>query len=153
MVKFSGKGLAASLCCPCLSFLWGMIRLIYDLSWGADFGGKGIFRISYICAVLIGGLLSAILTLTLDIHTEYYLGIRILVIIGVFIFHSIVSRFVLGNSMVLLTMYMLVSAAGFIVQFKRVRDINTDAGESVILIISDPILYWTVYWLLLYLVN
>lgn len=151
MVKFSGKGLAASLFCPALSLLWGMIRLIYDLSWGAEFTGKGVFRVSYFGALLIGGVLSAILTLTLDIHTEQYLARRSIVIIGVFVFHNIVSMFMLENGMVLLAMYMTVSAVGFIVQFKWVRDMNSGLGESVILIISDPVVYWTLYWLLLYL--
>lgn len=72
-------------------------------------------------------------------------------IIGVFVFHNIVSMFMLENGMVLLAMYMTVSVVGFIVQFKWVRDMNSGLGESVILIISDPVVYWTLYWLLLYL--
>ncbi len=153
MKRFSGNGLVASLCCPALSLLWGLMRFIYDLSWGADFGGRGIFRISYFFAILIGGFLSAILTLTFDIHTEYYLNKRLLIIIAVYVFHGIVGRFSFESNIVMLVLYMMVSVVAFVVQFCKVRDVNTDVGEGAILIISDPILYWTIYWFLLYSIN
>lgn len=152
MRDFTEKQLVGSLCCPALCFLWGMLRSLYDLSWGAEFTGKGIFRISYLAAVLIGGIISAVLTLRLKIHTEYYLDKRLILIAVVFVFHGIVGRFMFSNAVILLIMYMAVSVVAFIVEFVKIHDVNTDWGERVILILSDPILYWTAYWFVLYIV-
>lgn len=153
MNKFSGKGLAASLCCPAISFLWGMMGSLNALSWGGEFVGKGIFRVSFICAMLTGGILPALLTLRLDIHTEYYLQNRLIIMAVTFVFHAIASRFTLESTMILLALYMTVSAAAFVAEFIKVRDENTTPGEGVILILSDPIVYWTLYWLLLWTIN
>ncbi len=151
MSDFTKKQLAGSLCCPVLCFLWGLIRSLYDLSWGAEFTGKGIFRMSYLAAVLIGGIISAVLTLGFKIHTEYYLDKRLIVIAAVVVFHGIVSRFMFDSYIILLIMYMVVSAAALVVEFVKIHDVNTDWGERTVLILSDPIIYWTAYWLVLYI--
>ncbi|MDE7229343.1 MAG: hypothetical protein K2N56_02580 [Oscillospiraceae bacterium] len=151
MSDFTKKQLAGSLCCPVLCFLWGLIRSLYDLSWGAEFSGKGIFRMSYLAAVLVGGIISAVLTLGFKIHTEYYLDKRLIVIAVVIVFHGIVSRFMFSNTVILLVMYMAVSAAALVVEFVKIHDVNTDRGERTVLILSDPIIYWTAYWLVLYI--
>lgn len=151
MSDFTKKQLAGSLCCPVLCFLWGLIRSLYDLSWGAEFTGKGIFRMSYLAAVLIGRIISAVLTLGLKIHTEYYLDKRLIVIAAVLVFHGIVSRFMFDSYIIPLIMYMVVSATALVVEFVKIHDVNTDWGERTVLILSDPIIYWTAYWLVLYI--
>lgn len=151
MSDFTKKQLAGSLCCPVLCFIWGLIRSLYDFSWGAEFTGKGIFRMSYLAAVLIGGIISAVLTLGFKIHTEYYLDKRLIVIAAVFVFHGIIGRFMLESVIILLIMYMVVSATALVVEFVKIHDANTDWGERTVLILSDPIIYWTAYWLVLYI--
>lgn len=147
--RFSGKELVGSLFCPALSFVWGLIRFLDAFAHGAEFTGKGLFRMSFFAAMLIGGILSAVLTLAFDIHTECYLDKRLLLIAAVFVFHGIVGRFMISSNMVLLALYMLVSIVAFIVEFTKIRDINTDFGELAVIILSDPVLYWTIYWFVL----
>lgn len=151
MYKFSKKELTGSLFCPLLTFFWGLFNSLYAIGNGLEFTGKGIFRLSLIGAMAVGGVLCAALTLAFDIHTEYYLDKRLILIAAVFVFHNIINRFMAGSSLFYIVLFLLVGAAAYIVLFVKIRDINTDPGELTILILSDPVLYWTVYWTLLYL--
>ena len=144
MKNFSQKSLAGSLCCPVISFLWGSVRALDALAHGLDFTGNGLFRMSFLGAVLIGGILSAVLTLAFDIHTEYYLDKRLILITAVFAFRVIISMFMVGSSLFYSVLYLLVWGVAYIVLFTKIRDVNTDFGEMTVLILSDPILYWTV---------
>ena len=144
MKNFSQNGLAGSLCCPVISFLWGSIRALDALAHGLDFTDKGLFRMSFLGAVLIGGILSAVLTLAFDIHTEYYLDKRLILIAAVFFFRVIIGRFMVGSNVFYTVLYLLVGVVAYAVLFAKIRDMNTDFGEMTVLILSDPILYWTV---------
>ncbi len=143
MKNFSGKQLAGSLFCPALLFLWGLIRLIDTLASGTGFSGSQLFRITFFGAVLIGGVLCTVLTLAFDIHTEYYLEKRLVLIFGVVAYRAVISRFMVSNVMVWLVLYLLVGIAAYIIIFAVIRDVNTDFGELSVLVLSDPILYWT----------
>lgn len=150
MSDFTKKQLVGSLCCPVLCFLWGAIRFINDLSWGADFSGKGIFRMSYFAAMLIGGIIPAIMTLAFKIHTEYYLDKRLIAIAAVVVFHGIVGRFMFSSNIIPLIMYTTVGAVAIVVEFVKIHNVNTGWGERIVLILSDPIIYWTAYWFVLF---
>ena len=149
--QFTKKQLLCSLLCPALTFLWGLFNALYAVAGGLEFTGKGIFRLSLIAAMAIGGVLSAVLTLAFDIHTEYYLDKRLILIFAVFVFHSIINRFMVGSDLFYIVLFLMVGAAAYIVLFVKIRDINTDFGELAVIILSDPVLYWTAYWTLLYL--
>ncbi len=144
MKNFSGKQLAGSLFCPALSFLWGLVRLIDTLASGTGFTGKNLFRITFFGAVLIGGVLCTVLTLAFDIHTEYYLGKRSILLFAVIAFRAVISRFMVSNLMILLVLYLLVGIAAYIIIFAVIRDGNTDPGELTVLVLSEPTLYWTI---------
>ncbi len=144
MKNFSGKQLAGSLFCPALSFLWGLVRLIDTLASSTGFTGKNLFRITFFGAVLIGGVLCTVLTLAFDIHTEYYLGKRSILLFAVIAFRAVISRFMVSNLMILLVLYLLVGIAAYIVMFAVIRDENTDPGELTVLVLSEPTLYWTI---------
>lgn len=143
MRNFSKKGLAGSLCCPIISFLWGAVRALDALVHGLEFTDKGLFRMSFLAAVLVGGILSVILTLAFDIHTEYYLDKRLILIAAVFVFRVIIGRFMVGSNLFYTVLYLLVGVVAYAVLFTKIRDVNTDFGEMTVLILSDPILYWT----------
>lgn len=150
MTKFSKKELAGSLCCPTLTFLWGLFYTLYSLGNGLEFTGRGLFRWSFIGAMAVGGILCAVLTLAFDIHTEYYLDKRLILIAAVFVFHIIISRFMVSSNLFYLVLYLLVGVVAYVVLFVKIRDVNTDPGELTILILSDPVLYWTLCYALQY---
>lgn len=143
-MKFSKKELAGSLCCPALSFLWGLVRFLNAIGSGLEFTGIGLFRWSFIGAMLIGGVLCAVLTAAFDIHTEYYLEKRPILIAAVFVFQVIIARFSVSGNIFYIVLYLLVGVAAYAVLFAKIRDVNTDPGELAVLVLSDPILYWTV---------
>ena len=60
------------------------------------YSGNGSWR--YFCTVL---------TLKLDIHTEYYLGKRLILIAAVAVFHGIISRFMLSSNIFYIVLYAL----------------------------------------------
>ena len=99
----------------------------------------------------VGGILCTVLTLRFDIHTEYYLGKRLILIAAVFVFHGIISRFTLSSNICYIVFYALIGVIAGVIMFTKIRDVNTDWGELTILVLSDPILYWTVYWIVLFL--
>ena len=151
MYKFDKKELIASLCCPILTFLWGSIRSLTDLSWGADFTGKGSFRLTAFVAIVFGGILPVILTLTREIHTERYLKKRLIVIVLVFLVNKINNN--IPVAVFAFVFYMIVGVGAMMFQIFKVQDEDTSGGERAVLMLSDPTLYWTLYWFLFYIIN
>lgn len=151
MYKFDKKELIGSLCCPILTFLWGSIRSLVDLSWGANFTGKGSFRLTAFVAIVFGGILPFILTLALKIHTEQYLKKRIITIVIVYVANSFIGH--IGVPVVMFVFNMLVGIGAVIYQIIKVQDEDTSSGERAVFMLSDPIVYWTVYWFLFYIIN
>lgn len=150
MYKFDKKKLIGSLCCPILTFLWGSIRLLSDLSWGADFTGKSSFRLTSFIAIIFGGILPVILTLTREIHTERYLKKRLIVIVLVYLVNMINNNITVP--VFAFVGYMIVGVGAMMFQILKVQDEDTSGGERAVLILSDPIVYWTIYWFMLYIV-
>lgn len=150
MSCFSKKELAGSLCCPILSFLWGFIRFLNAVGYDPEFMGADLFCMSFFGAMLIGGIFCVVLTLAFGIHTEYYLSKRLILIAAVFVFHTIIGRFSVNSYIFYFVLYLLVGIAAYIILFAKIRDENTDLVEITVLVLSDPILYWTLYWTLQY---
>lgn len=113
-----------------------------DSSWGADFTGRGSFRLSYFAAILIGGILPIILTLAGKIHTEQYLKKRLITIVTVYVLTGFVSMIV--YTVIMYPLQMLVYIGALIYQFMRVQDEDTSGGERAVIMLSDPIVYWTI---------
>lgn len=142
MSGFSAKQLIMSLCCPFLCFLWGIIRFTVDITSGAR---------AIICsgpcscsAVLLGGILPAVLTLSLKVHTEDYLIKRLITIAVVYIINGFIGQ--IGVPVVMFTLYMLFGVGAVFFQIFKVQSDENSHLESAVLIISDPIVYWTIYW-------
>lgn len=122
-----------------------------DSSWEADFTGRGSFRLSYFAAILIGGILPIILTLAGKIHTEQYLKKRLITIVTVYVLTGFVSMIV--YPVIMYPLQMLVYIGALIYQFMRVQDEDTSGGERAVIMLSDPIVYWTINHLILCIIR
>lgn len=144
MANFSRRELIGSLLFPFLTFLWGMVRFVGDLSWGAPFVGSGSFRLSFFPAILVGGILCALLTIGLKIHTERYVKKRIILLIVVYLTNNCIGM--IGFPMVMFPLYMLVNIGAIIFQIFKVQDEDTSGYQRAVLMLSDPVVYWLIYW-------
>ena len=151
MRGFEKKELIGSLFCPALTLLWGTVRILVDLSWGAEFTGRGSFRLTAFVAVLIGGVLPFIITLAGKIHTEQYLKKRLITIVIVYIFNGLIG--LIGYPVIMFPLYMFVGIGAVIIQVFKVQNEDTSGGERAVLMLSDPIVYWTIHWFMLYIVK
>lgn len=148
--NFARKDLIGSLCCPFLTLCWGIIRSIVDFSWGATFIGSGAFRLVCFPAILVGGLLCALLTIGLKIHTERYVKKRIIVIGLVLLANNCIGM--IGKPLVMFSLYMLVDIGAIIYQVLKVQDEETLGKERIVMLLSDPIVYWTIYWFIFWFI-
>lgn len=101
-------------------------------------------RLTYIAAILIGGILCAVLSLAADIHTEDYLEKRLILIAVVFVFRQIILRFMVSSDMFYIVLFLILAGISYIVLFTKIRDVNTDLGEMTVILLSDPVFYWIV---------
>lgn len=136
--SFTLKELVFSLACPALTFLWGAVRFIDDLSWG---GRYWVDFLSYFAAMIIGGLLPAALTLLLGIHTEDYLKERLIVIVVIYLANCFIGM--IGVPLIMFIYFMLFGVGAIIYQVLKVQDEKLSGVGRAVLIISDPIVYWT----------
>lgn len=144
MGKQDKKALALSLIFPAAVFLWGAARLITDLLFagGIDaFKGIGAFRFAYFPA-MPGGILAALLTVILKIDTKRYFVKRLIVVAIVCVIYQVF----LSISTAPMIMVTLAGIGGVIYQVVRVQDDDTTGGERAVLMLSDPLIYWSVYW-------
>lgn len=142
MNDFSKKELAGSLAIPILTLLYGLIFTVNCLSWSADFWVKCIYGFAYPLAIILGGALPIFLTLKYKIHTEDYLKKRLIFIIPVFIIYTL-----LGSSFLAIMwkffLYILLGIGSIIFEIFMIQDESTTGGERTVLMLSDPIIYWT----------
>lgn len=136
--SFTRKELIFSLTCPVLTFLWGAVRFINELSWGGRFWGN---YLSYFAAMIIGCLLPLALTLLLGIHTENYLKKRLIVIAVTYVAFSFIGK--IGVRLIMFICFMLFGIGAIIYQVLKVQDEKLSGIGRVVMIISDPIVYWT----------
>lgn len=149
MNGFTKKELIMSLVCPFLSFLWGVARFLEAIiavnAKPKDFVGWGAFRLSFVAAILIGGLLPAALTLLLKIHTEEYLKKRLAVIAIIIAIIAVFTHFVMDAARI----EIVVSVAGIaavIYQILKVQEDYSSPGERAVIMLSDPIVYLTIFY-------
>lgn len=150
MGKPDKKALALSLVFPAAVFLWGAARLITDLLFagGIDaFKGIGAVRFTYVPAIP-GGILAALLTMIFKIDTKRYFVKRLVVVAIVCVIHRVILS-IITAPMIIIT---LAGIIGVIYQVMRVQDDDTTGGERAVLMLSDPLIYWSVYWAAIQLV-
>ncbi len=151
MRDFSKKELAGSLAVPILTFWWGLTYTINRLSIGAEFLGKGSSHLAYPLAMILGGALPVFLTLKYKIHTENYLKKRILLIIFIYVIFSLIGM--IGKVMPMFIYYMLFGIGAIIFEIFRIQDESTTGSERAVLMLSDPIIYWTIENFIMYFIK
>ena len=144
MKDFLRIELIKSLFFPGLCALWVTVRFIDELLWGADFTAGNYFRpISYISALVFGCGVPVLLTLTRNIHTERYFKKRLIIFIVMYVGLSFLN---LISDQTLYTFYYLFFGVGSVVyQVFKVQGEDTPAAERAVLMLSDPVIYWTIY--------
>ncbi len=141
---FTKKELICSLVCPFITLLWGAIRFVNDiLILGMGLTGRDTFHLMYIVAFFIGGILPAILTLALGVHTDRYLKKRLIVIVFVVVANGCIGM--IGYPVIMLLLYGLVSVGAIIYQVLKVQDEDTSGSERAVLMLSDITVYWLLY--------
>lgn len=151
MRNFSKGELAGSLAVPMLTFLWGLIYTISRLSTGAEFLGKGSSHLAYPLAMIFGGALPVFLTLKFKIHTEDYLKKRLILIIIIRVIFGFIGH--IGKIMPMFIFYMLFGVGAIIFEVFKIQDESTTGGERAVLMLSDPIIYWTLENFIMYFIK
>lgn len=145
MSNFSRRELIGSLLCPFLTLFWGTLRFVNDiLILGMGLSGKDTFHIMYIVAFFIGGILPAILTLALGVHTEQYLKKRIIVIVIIYVANNCIGM--IGYPVMMIPLYVLVGVGSVVYQVVKVQDEDTSGSERAVLMLSDITVYWLLYY-------
>lgn len=151
MSDFTKKELWMSLVCPIITFIYGAFQIISDLAGEVHFEefykGHGCFRLSYFAAILVGGLLPAALTCFGKIHTEQYLKKR-LAVIGVTALAATVVNSLLFNAVIAMALLILFGTAAIVYQMRNVYDDAFSNAERAVLLLSDPIVYFTIKYVI-----
>ncbi len=146
MANFSKRQLICSFICPAICFLWGAVYFFVDLFQGELFKNNRPLDLLYSSAMLFGGIIPALITVIGKVETGSYLKRRGLIIIVVFVAFKAMTIGSLKH--IHFYLFIIIGLAAFFYQILRVQDEMTTGGERAVLILSDPIIYWTVYWAL-----
>lgn len=152
MPYFTKKELILSLFCPGLTFLWGFYNFVFGLPWGRDLAKVGFWGwldpIIGLAALLIGGVLPIVLTWRKKNRTDRFFIKRIIIIAVVFWINrygidALPFEITFFSGFVL---YMIVNVTAVLLQYLTVKDEDITKGERAVLVLSDPILWWAVYY-------
>ena len=128
----SWKYLIKTFLFPVITIIWGTVGVISEVLNSWELGFREIF-----CPLIVlGGILSVILTITLKLDTQRYFFKRIAVFL---IIHIIIRYF--GVVAAAGWIAALLSAVEVIFQIIVVQDEDTTSSERVVMAISDPMLY------------
>lgn len=149
MKDFLRIELIKSLIFPGLCALWVIVRFVSELFGGVNFLAGNYFRpISYTCALVFGCGVPVLLTLTRNVHTERYLKKRLIILVVMYVGLSFLN---LISEPVLFAFYYLFFGVGSVVfQVFKVQEEDTPAAERAVLMLSDPVIYWTIFHVIHY---
>lgn len=149
MKDFLRVELIKSLFFPGLCALWVIVRFFSELSGGVNFLAENFCRpISYGSALIFGCGLSVLLTLSRNVHTERYLKKRLIFFVVAYVGLSFLN---LISEPVLYAFYYLFFGVFFVVlQVFKVQEEDTPAAERAVLMLSDPVIYWTMFQVISY---
>lgn len=105
-----------------------------------------VFLFSYLSAIL-GGVISILFTIILCINTNRYFLKRLAVVGIVCAIHQVIIGFSTGSIIVVL----IAGVAGVVYQVVKIQDETTTSKERTVLMLSDPLIYWSINWLVLML--
>lgn len=156
MPYFTKKELIMSLFCPVIVFLWGFYNFVFGLPWGrnpAELGFRNFLDPFFgLVMLLVGGVLPAVLTWRQKIRTDGFLFLRLIVIAVVYALNRLVERYAFPGetslTFFLLPLIINITAVVFqIMMFNKMDDITK--RELVVIILSDPILWYTLNYLVI----
>lgn len=149
MKDFLRIELIKSLFFPGLCALWVIVRFFSELSGGVNFPAGNFCRpISYGSALIFGCGVPVLLTLSRNVHTERYLKKRLIILVVAYVALSLLN---LISEPVLYAFYYLFFGVFFVVlQVFKVQEEDTPAAERAVLMLSDPVIYWTMFQVISY---
>ena len=151
MEKFDNNELIKSLVFPIICVLWGLARVVPGVFTGADFAElfnslAVVETVICLSAILAGGVVSAILTMTKRVHTEQFLRERLLTVLAVaavgMIFNIapfIINFYSLGMA--------IANGYAVFVRIKKISSTPLFPIERAVLIMSEPIFYWEIFFI------
>lgn len=148
MPYFTKKELIMSLFCPVFTFLWGLFHILTHCSFYIGFWD--CFNLSLgLAAMLLGGVLPAVLTWRFKIRTDGFLIKRLIFIAAVVAVYRLFQYIYLGPTLTYFLLYLIVNVTAILLQYLTTKDVTK--GERAVLVLSDPILWWAVYWFVYYM--
>lgn len=138
MRNFTVSALIKSLALPVFTFIYGLISLLGYItqSW------EGFATINFylpLAMMFLGGVLSALLTLFRDIHTERYFFKRLCVFAVCYVLWFVHLQMAVS---VLSSIILFALIGGKIVyEILKVQDEDTTSGERAVMLLSDPLMY------------
>ncbi len=139
MKKLSRRQLLISLIFPIMTTIWGLFNLALNFFYNFVFDYRffGLSEIVYISAVVIGGILCTVLTITLGIETGRYFLPRLLILISVIFVIAVVREFI-DDVPMFEYILLIISLVFGAVYFKN----KTTFSEWIIIFLSNPVLYY-----------
>lgn len=117
MKKLTKRQLLNSLVFPIITTVWACFKLFFKtILWG--FASYGIYEIVCIAAIVIGGILPSILTITLGIETGQYFLQRLFILLSTILIVSVSGEFI-DNIPIMEFMLLIVSLVFGALYFKN----------------------------------
>lgn len=157
MPYFTKKELIMSLFFPVIISLWGAFDFVFGLPWDRDPAELGFRNFLYplvgLVMLLAGGVLPAVLTWRQKIRTDGFLFLRLIVIAVVYALNRLVERYAFPGetSLTFFLLPLIINVTAVVLQIMMFNKLdNVTKSELTVIILSDPILWWTVRYLALY---
>lgn len=140
MGGFGWKELIKTFLFPALTIILGTVGVVSEILNSWEWG----FREFFFPLIILGGVLSVILTISLKSDTQRYFFKRIVVFVIIYVLNRVIGSLSFSGWTTV-----LLFTAEVIIQIVKVQDKDTTPSERVVLIISDPMLYQAVDMLVL----
>lgn len=144
MKDFLRIELIKSLIFPGLCALWVIVRTIDEIDGGVNLLAESFCRpISYTAALVFGCGLPVLLTLTRNIHTERYLKKRLIIFLVTYVALSFLN--LISDVFLYMFYYLFFAVFSVVFQVFKVQEEDTPPAERAVLMLSDPVIYWTIF--------
>lgn len=142
--KLTRRQLICSLACPAVCFLWGSLYIVVYLANGSLFTNQPLADCGYFASIVLGGIVPALITVIGKVDTESYLKQRGFIILVVFAAFRAMT--IGAMKPIHFYLYIAIGLAAILYQILHVQDELTTHSERAVLILSDPVIYWTFNW-------
>lgn len=131
-------------CLPAVCFLWGAVYIVVYLFNGSLFTNQPLADCGYFASIVLGEIVPALITVIGKVDTESYLEQRGFIIIVVFVAFNAMT---IGSlKPIHFYLFTAIGLAAILYQILHVQDELTTCAERAVLMLSDPIIYWTFNW-------